>query len=246
MLITSVNNNRIKDICKLKEKKYRDSTNAFIVEGKNLVNEAYKKNLLKEIYVLEGTNISLDIDTFYVTREVMKKISSTNSIPSIVGICYKREESCIGNRLLILDNIQDPGNLGTIIRSSMAFNIDTIVVSPDTVDMYNSKVLRSTEGMIFHINIVVRELSSFIEKIKEDGYVVYGTKVDGGVNVKDIDIDKRYALVIGNEGRGVSDTISRLCDKYLYIKMNSEVESLNAAVATSILLYEMDDKYDFD
>ena len=100
--------------------------------------------------------------------------------------------------------------------------------------------------MIFHINIVVRELSSFIEKIKEDGYIVYGTKVDGGVNVKNIDIDKRYALVIGNEGRGVSDTISRLCDKYLYIKMNSEVESLNAAVATSILLYEMDDKYDFN
>ena len=95
MLITSVNNNRIKDICKLKEKKYRDSTNTFIIEGKNLVNEAYKKNLLKEIYVLEGTNISLDIDTFYVTREVMKKISSTDSIPSIVGICYKREESSI-------------------------------------------------------------------------------------------------------------------------------------------------------
>ena len=238
MLITSVNNNRIKDICKLKEKKYRDSTNTFIVEGKNLVNEAYKKRLLKEIYVLDGTDISLDIDTFYVTREVMKKISSTDSIPSIVGICYKREESSIGNRLLILDNIQDPGNLGTIIRSSKAFNIDTIVVSSDTVDMYNSKVLRSTEGMVFHINIIVRELSSFIEKIKEDGYVIYGTKVDGGVNVKDIDI--------GNEGRGVSDTISRLCDKYLYIKMNSEVESLNAAVATSILLYEMDDKYDFN
>ena len=159
---------------------------------------------------------------------------------------YVIKESSIGNRLLILDNIQDPGNLGTIIRSSMAFNIDTIVVSSDTVDMYNSKVLRSTEGMIFHINIIVRELSSFIEKIKEDGYVIYGTKVDGGVNVKDIDIDKKYALVIGNEGRGVSDIISRLCDKYLYIKMNSEVESLNAAVATSILLYEMDDKYDFN
>lgn len=246
MLITSVNNNRIKDICKLKEKKYRDSTNTFIIEGKNLINEAYKKNLLKEIYVLESIDISLDIDTYYVTKEVMKKISSTDSIPSIIGICNKKKEDSIGNRLLILDNIQDPGNLGTIIRSSKAFNIDTIIVSPDTVDMYNSKVLRSTEGMIFHTNIIIRELSSFIKNLKEDNYIIYGTKVDGGTNIKDININNKYALVIGNEGRGMSSTISDLCDKYLYIKMNNEVESLNAAVAASILLYEMDDKYDIN
>ena len=93
---------------------------------------------------------------------------------------------------------------------------------------------------------MVRELSTFIKNLKEDNYIIYGTKVDGGTNIKDININNKYALVIGNEGRGMSSTISDLCDKYLYIKMNNEVESLNAAVAASILLYEMDDKYDIN
>ena len=246
MIITSLTNSRIKEICKLKEKKYRNMTNTFLIEGINLVTEAGKSNLLKEIFVLEGKTINIDIPTTYVTKEVMKKISSTDSIPNVVGVSLKKEESLLGDRLLLLDNLQDPGNLGTIIRSSKAFNIDTIVISPTTVDMYNPKVLRSTEGMIFHTNIIIRELSTFIKNIKEDNYLIYGTKVDGGTNIKDININNKYALVIGNEGRGMSSTISDLCDKYLYIKMNNEVESLNAAVAASILLYEMDDKYDIN
>lgn len=244
MIITSVSNNKIKETCKLKDKKYRNSTNSFLIEGKNLIEEAYKKNLLKEIFVLEDNNITLDVPTNYVSKEVMKKLSTTDSIPVVVGVSHKKREEELGNRLLILDNIQDPGNLGTIIRSSKAFNIDTIVVSPNTVDIYNSKVLRATEGMIFHINIIVRELETFINDIKKDNYIIYGTKVDGGTNVKNIKISSKYALVIGNEGNGMSLNICNLCDHYLYIKMNNEVESLNAGVATSILLYEMDDKYE--
>ena len=142
----------------------------------------------------------------------------------------------------MLDDIQDPGNLGTIIRSSAAFGIDTIVVSPKTVDIYNIKVLRATQGMLFHINIIVRELDSFITKLKQDNYKIYGTKVDKGVNIKDISINNKYALVMGNEGKGISDNVSKLCDEYLYIKMNDNVESLNVGVATSILLYEIYNK----
>ena len=102
----------------------------------------------------------------------MKKISSTDSIPEVVGVSLKKKELLPGDRLLLLDNIQDPGNLGTIIRSSKAFNIDTIVVSPTTVDMYNPKVLRATEGMIFHINIIVRNLPNFITELKKDNYKI--------------------------------------------------------------------------
>ena len=229
MIITSLTNSRIKEICKLKEKKYRNMTNTFLIEGINLVTEAGKSNLLKEIFVLEGKTINIDIPTTYVTKEVMKKISSTDSIPNVVGVSLKKEESLLGDRLLLLDNLQDPGNLGTIIRSSKAFNIDTIVISPTTVDMYNPKVLRATEGMIFHINIIVRDLPSLITELKKDN-----------------SLKRKYALVIGNEGNGVSEEVNNLCDEYLYIKMNKEVESLNAGVATSILLYEMDDKYDIN
>lgn len=246
MLITSLTNNKIKEINRLKEKKYRNITNTFLVEGKNLVVEAEKKNLLKEVFVIEGNNIDVSVPVTFVSKEVMKKISSTDSVPTVVGVSYKKKEGKLGNRILILDNIQDPGNLGTIVRSSKAFNIDTIVVSPTTVDIYNSKVLRATEGMIFHTNIIVRELESFISLIKKDNYKVYGTRVDNGTDVKNISVPLKYALIIGNEGNGISDKVSALCDDYLYIKMNDEVESLNAGVATSILLYEMDGKYEFD
>ena len=243
MVITSVNNNKIKEINKLKEKKYRDSSNSFLVEGEHLVIEAYRENLIKELIVLDDSDFILDgIPTVKVSREVMKKLSSMDSYPSVIGVANKIREKEVGNSILILDDIQDPGNLGTIIRSSAAFGIDTIVVSPKTVDIYNIKVLRATQGMLFHINIIVRELDSFITKLKQDNYKIYGTKVDKGVNIKDISINNKYTLVMGNEGNGISDNVSKLCDEYLYIKMNDNVESLNVGVATSILLYEIYNK----
>lgn len=242
MVITSVNNEHIKEISKLKEKKYRDSTGTFLIEGEHLLVEAYKSNLVKEVFVLEGNNIDIDVPITYVTSSVMKKMSTTDSIPSVLAVVNKKEDNMIGNKLLILEDIQDPGNLGTIIRSAMAFDIDTIVLSPNTVDLYNSKVIRSTQGMIFHINIVVRKLDNFIKNIKEDGYKIYGTKVDNGKDIRNIDIPSKYALIIGNEGNGMSIEISNLCDEYLYIKMNKKTESLNAGVATSILLYEIYNK----
>lgn len=240
--ITSVNNNHIKELCKLKEKKYRDSTNTFLIEGEHLIYEAYKENLLEEVLPLIGEDFSLDAKITFISKEVMKKLSSTDTIPNVVGVSKKRKEEEIGNKILILDDIQDPGNLGTIIRSSLAFGIDTIILSPKTVDLYNSKVIRSTQGMIFHINIIVRELIPLIKELKANDYTIYGTKVDNGINVKDIDKKDKYAIVIGNEGNGMSNDIESLCDYNLYIDMDNNVESLNAAVATSIILYEMRNK----
>lgn len=240
--ITSVNNNHIKELCKLKEKKYRDSSNTFLIEGEHLIFEAYKEGLLLEVLPLIGEDFSMDTKITFVSEEVMKKLSSTDTIPNVIGVSKKKEEKSFGNKILILDDIQDPGNLGTIIRSSVAFDIDTIVLSPKTVDLYNSKVLRSTQGMIFHINIIVRELTTFINKLKEDNYIIYGTDVNNGVNVKDIKKEDKYALIIGNEGQGINNNIKELCDLNLYIDMNENVESLNAGVAASILLYEMRNK----
>lgn len=243
MLITSVNNSKIKEINKLKEKKYRDSTNSFLIEGEHLVIEAYKNHLLRELIVLDDNAFTLDgVPITSVNRAVMKKLSSMDSYPNVIGVANKIKERKWGNNILILDDIQDPGNLGTIIRTSVAFDIDAIVVSPRTVDIYNFKVLRSTQGMIFNINIIVRELEEFITELKKDNYKIYGTKVDGGVNIRNININNKYALVMGNEGNGISDNVSKLCDEYLYIKMNDKVESLNVGVATSILLYEIYNK----
>lgn len=240
MLITSVNNERIKELVKLKDKKYRDKYNIFFVEGYDIVLEAYKNNLIKELYVLDGTIVDMDIEYTYVSREVMKKISDMESISEYYAVCYKKKELGIGNRIIILDGIQDPGNLGTIIRSAVAFNFDSVILSYDSVDLYNPKVIRSTKGMLFNVNIIVREIDEFINGI--DDYVVYGTDVVNGNNIKNIDIPEKIGIVIGNEGRGISNKVKNLCDKFIYIDMNSGCESLNAGVAASILMYEVNSK----
>ena len=239
MTITSVNNEHIKELCKLKEKKYRDSTNLFLVEGEHLVNEALKKDLIEEIIALEGEKLTFDRNITYVTSTVMKKLSDLNSYPNVIGVVRKTEKNIIGRRILALDDIQDPGNLGTIIRSAVAFNIDTLILSPKTVDLYNSKVIRATQGMIFNLNIVTRDLNSTIKSLKNDNYLILGTDVNNGTDIGSINNLNKFVLIIGNEGQGMSKELSTLCDKNIYIKMNERVESLNAAVATSIILYEI-------
>lgn len=242
MIITSLNNPTIKEISKLKNKKYRDLTNTYLVEGDHLVEEAYKNNLLTKIILLEDTTCNYDIEKIYVTKEVMKKLTELDTPNKIIGIVKENTPLPIGNKILILDKIQDPGNLGTIIRSSVAFDIDTIVLSPNTVDTYNPKVIRSTQGMIFYTNIITLKLKEFIDEIKTKNYTIFGTNVRNGKNIKEITLPEKFALVLGNEGQGVSKEIESLCDDNIYIKMSSKCESLNVSVATSILLYEVYNK----
>jgi TrmH family RNA methyltransferase len=238
-VITSLDNKKIKNLSKLLIKKYRDDENKFLIEGEHLIEEAYKAGVLLEIIKCEDYVIEYDVPTTLVTYEVIKKLSNTPSPQKIIGLCKKLEEKEIGNKVLILEDIQDPGNLGTIIRSSVAFNVDTIIVSNNTVDVYNDKVLRSSEGMLFHINIVKKDIKNIINELHNNGYILYGTKVDGGTNIKEITVSDKYAVVMGNEGAGVSkDTLDK-CDKYIYIPMNERCESLNVGVATSIILYEI-------
>ena len=243
MVITSVNNEHIKELAKLKDKKYRDSSNLFLVETEHLVLEAFKEGLVKELILDKDALFPLDVTTTYVNREVMKKLSSTESIPKVMAVVYKKEENLnVGEKILVLDNIQDPGNLGTIIRSAVAFNIDTIVLSNDTVDLYNPKVVRSNQGMMFHVNIIRTDVVKFIADLKKDGYKIVGTKVTNGHDVKESKIYSHFALIIGNEGRGMSKDLDLLCDEYLYIRMNDKCESLNASVAASIIMYEINNK----
>ena len=142
-MIESVNNERIKEYSKLNTKKYRDESGLFIVEGEHLVEEALKKTQAVEIYSLDETYTQ-------VSESVMRKLSSLSTPPNVLAVCKKLEEGELKGNILILENLQDPGNLGTIIRSSVAFNIDTIVLSLDSVDLYNSKVIRATQGMLFN------------------------------------------------------------------------------------------------
>ena len=234
-MIESVNNEKIKNYAKLNEKKYRDSTNMFLVEGEHLVEEAFKNNIVVEAFSLDQR-----ANTIQVSENVMKKLSNLSTIPKIVAVCRKLDNKDIKGNVLVLDGIQDPGNLGTIIRSAVAFGIDTIIASKDTVDLYNIKVLRATEGMIFNINYIVGDLEVLLTKL--NNYQIFGTNVVNGVTPDKIEINTNYALIIGNEGNGMRDYLLPFINKNLYIPMNNKCESLNAGVATSILLYELNKK----
>ena len=238
-VITSLENKKIKNLSRLLMKKYRDEENMFLVEGEHLVEEAYKAGVLLEVVQTEDYSNSFNVNTTYVTYDVIKKLSNTQNPQRVIGVCRKLDEKEIGNKIVILEDLQDPGNLGTIIRSSVAFNVDTIVVSNNTVDIYNDKVLRSSEGMLFHINIIKRDIDGFIDELHEEGYLVYGTKVDGGTNLKEVTKVEKIAIVMGNEGAGVKDNTLDKCDNYIYISMNNNCESLNVGVATSIIIYEL-------
>ena len=242
MVITSLDNEKVKKYRKLQKRKYRDEYQEYIVEGMHLVLEAYKTGMLEELILEENESLPLPTPYVYVTKEVIKKISTMDTPSTVMGLCRKiPQQEVKGNRILILDEIQDPGNLGTIIRSAVAFGIDTIVLSENTVDLYNPKVLRATQGMFFHINIISRSAFEIIALLKNLDIPIYGTKVEYGVDVRSLSAkDKeRFALIVGNEGNGVRLEISNLCDRNLYIAMKDSVESLNVAVATSILLYEL-------
>ena len=239
MIYSSAENKKVKEYKKLKQKKYRDKTKMFLVEGQHLVEEAYKNGQLQELLLEEETNYNLDIKTIYLTKPIMKSISSLTTPPKIMGLCKKKCSENLGEKIILLDDIQDPGNLGTIIRSAVAFDFNTIIISKNTVDPYNEKVIRATQGMIFKVNILITNIDEIIPKLKNQEYKILGTKVTFGKNIKSLEKNKKVAIIMGNEGSGVKPNLLKKCDEHIYIPMNKNCESLNVGVATSIIMYEL-------
>jgi len=239
MLITSTDNKKIKDLVKLKQKKYRDSENKFIIETENLIKEAYLEDVLEEVYILENEKLSFNIDCpiYYVSESVMNKIKEVNT-SKYIGVCTKKESNeYIGKRFLMLDKVSDPGNLGTIIRSAVAFNIDTLILSDDSCDIYNDKTIRATEGALFRLNIIREPLLEALNNLEKLNINIYGTDVIKGDSVSTIN-KENFCVIMGNEGSGISEKVKAKINKYIHLDINN-VESLNVAVATSIILYEL-------
>ena len=237
MISTSTSNEKITNIKKLQNKKYRDQENLFIVEGEHLVKEAFSLSRLELLIVEENYDIDIDIPKMIVSSRVMKYLSELETPTHYLGVVKKNNNNFIGKRIIALDGVQDPGNLGTIIRSSVAFNFDTILLSKDCVDTYNSKVLRATQGMILKVNIIRCDLCEVLSKL--DNYKIYGTSVVNGKNIKDVKEKNNIVVVMGNEGTGVTNEVQELCNDFIYIPMNKNCESLNVAVASSIIMHEL-------
>lgn len=234
-MITSVNNQTVKDLVSLRSSKGRKKLKMFLVEGEHLVREAMGNGYLIKAYTTES-NLSGE----QVSTEVMKKICETSTPVTQIGVCKLLENNEISNRVLILDGIQDPGNLGTLMRSAKAFDFNTIFLAQGTCDIYNDKVIRSSQGSIFKLNFIYGDKIEFIKSLSKT-HKVYNTNVRNGKDVKEVNIEEKIALILGNEGNGVSDEINNLELDSLFINM-SNMESLNVGVAGSILMYEIASK----
>lgn len=235
-MITSASNNTIKALIKLKQKKYRDETGYYLVEGEHLVEEAMKA---KQVECLISTkDITSDLPIIVVSNEVMSKLSFTKSPQSIMAKCkIKKEKKLIdGKRYLILDDLQDPGNIGTLIRTALAFSIDQVILSNNCVDLYNDKLLRSMQGANFHISCIYDDLKTVISTLKKNNVKIIGSALENGQDIKQIKISEKMAFIVGNEGNGMNKDILQKCDYVGYIPINT-IESLNVAIAGSIMMY---------
>ena len=240
MKIESLQNPKVKEWTKLKEKKHRDLTNSFLIEGEHLLAEALKTNLVLEIIALNSTFQTANIPFYEVSASILKKLSSQVTPPKVIAVCQKIVPQEIQGQVCLLDNIQDPGNLGAIIRSACAFNINTLILSEDTVDLYNEKVIRASEGMLFHLNILKTNLFTVIPELITKNYTLYATDVEQGSNLTTMKFPPKTAIVIGNEGKGLNPQIKKQCHELLHIPINQNCESLNASIAASIIFYEIE------
>ena len=253
-VISSKDNEVIKNIRKLKEKKYRDSANEYIVEGIKMIEEAIEENAnIKTIVVCEECTKDGTIEPkllykiakyecIYVTEKVFMAITDVTNPQGILAVIEKQSSEdkikYTEDVIVVLDGIQDPGNLGTILRTVDSVGLTQIILSKNSVDAYNPKVVRSTMGAIFRVNIIEAEdIVETLKNIKKNKFKIVATSLQTNESIYSISYDKKV-IVIGNEANGISKEIIDLADEKVKIPMLGKTESLNASVATGVILYE--------
>jgi len=248
--ISSVNNKTIKDLAKLNKKKYREDTGMYIIEGFHLIEEALQAG--RKFQYLLGTDEALSKVEEYgvdlsnksvilINKAITRHLSSTKNsqeIFMVLKIDQPKEFPFNYGKWVLLDNLADPGNVGTIIRTADAAGFDGVVLSPESVDLYNPKTQRAMQGSQFHIELIKQDLASVITTLKSYDIPVYASMLDKSAKeLPDFEKVPQLGLVIGNEAHGVSDFIAKLSDEKLYIPIKGQAESLNAAVAAGIMIY---------
>ena len=227
-MISSVDNPKIKELMKLKQGKNRKKEEKFIVEGAHLVKEAKMAGVLIESFSIEEKE-----GYTLVSESVMKKISTTDTVVREIGLCKFIDKSELADKVLILDGVQDPGNMGTLMRSACAFGFNTIFVGNGCVDIYNEKVIRSSQGAIFKLNFRFGSIVEFINSSQEIKF--FGTNVVRGIPLDDVNYKGKIGIILGNEGNGISKEVDDLMLDNIYIPMDN-TESLNVAIAGSIIM----------
>ena len=235
-MITSLTNEKMKEYAKLNQSKYREEKGLFIVEGPHLVSEAKQLNLLEEVITTDP-----NIEGTLVSDAVMKKLSNTVHPVKVLGICKIVKRAKVCSKVLVLDCISDPTNLGTLLRSAIAFGFETVFLANGSVDPYNDKVIRGSQGAILKIPVAYTNMEDCVRKLQGNDVKVYASTLSKrSINLKDVKEVNRFALVVGNEGSGVSQLIQDISDYNVKIAHSDCIDSLNVGVATSFMLYYFD------
>lgn len=247
MIIASTKNNLMKKIRSLHQKKYRQREGAFLLEGERIIEQALRaKANVNHILMVEGKECPAWLDNedqrlVIVSEEVFASIIQTEQSQGIIAqVEIPKVTREIGNHVLMLDRIQDPGNLGTMIRTADAAGFSDILMVKGTVDPYNDKVLRSTMGSIFSVQLhTVDDACDTVESLKSKGYDVVGAALDGARMHYECEYAQKVCLIIGNEGNGIDKDTLALTSFNVKIPILGEAESLNAAIASSVLMYDV-------
>ncbi len=247
MKIESQHNNTFQAALALKEKKHRKESGLFLVEGQKQIEEIYKGWNIKKLFISEGFKgkIIENTDTFVISDKLFGKLSSTQTPQGIIAVVEKKEhpvENILKNEgfFVVLENIQDPGNLGTIIRSADAFGAKGVFVSKESADIYSDKVLRSTMGSLFHIPVIDEvSLPELFKAMSKEKVKIYTSSLSVKKGLEAVKFPKKCAVVIGNESKGISESTEKAADSLFKIAMPGSAESLNAAIAASIIMYEI-------
>lgn len=245
--IQSIKNDRVKTWEKLQTRKGRDKTGTYLVEGFHLVEEALRQDgLVLELLVSSGVSVPEewlkgDYDVFEISAEISHLISETMTEQGVFAVVTISEPDMMllyGKKLLLVDAVQDPGNVGTLIRTADAAGYDCVILGRGSADLYNPKVIRSTQGSHFHIPVIQADLFDWIANLEEEGVPVIGAVLDEQAkSLNDMPKRETLALMVGNEGNGISPELQERLSEKVYIPIYGDSESLNVAVAAGILLY---------
>lgn len=243
--LTSMKNPRVVGWKKLAARKGRRESGCFLAEGRKMVEEALKSGFPVETILLrEGTmpeHLPVGIPVYELSEAVFDSLSDTVTPQGISAVVRMKERTAEGKILLALDGVQDPGNVGTIIRTADSAGFDGVILSEQCADVFSPKVLRATMGSVFHLPIeVAHDFPGRIARLNEQGYATLSSQLDGGDFYAGVaSVTPPLCLIIGSEGNGVTEAVKALATHHVKLPMRGDAESLNAAVAAGIMMYEI-------
>ena len=243
--LTSLKNPKVQSWRALKDRKGRKETGCFLVEGRKMVEEALRSRFpVEAVLADEGRMAELSlpehVPVYVLPEHVLAAVCDTKTPQGVAAVVRMTNSASLGSRLVALDGVQDPGNVGTIIRTADAAGLDGVLLSAQCADAFSPKVLRATMGSVFRMGIrVTEDLPGELARLKQEGFSVLSSQLDGTPFYEREPVGERFCLVIGSEGNGVTPEVQQVATHRVKLPMRGGAESLNAAVAAGIMMYEL-------